>query len=304
MPHHGQRTYTFHIKSTSSANVTVLAGCEADSTFATRELRAMFARLLSLFSFTAPWPLSRTSPTSASTKASLRQGMPGDIDDILHVVLSAMPLDPQWDWRFPYRHELPEDNREYTRMLFEYFLSPEWDDWIVFVVEVPSSQDSPTTLKKIVSFAVWDISYINLAKKGPDYEPQNPMREVARRGGSTRRDGNPARMDAFRDAAVETMDTYFNALYGMKQIHLQILGTHPDYHRQGHARTLCEWGMQKAREDDVALTLIASPMGKLLYTELGFRLAGSGVIEVPGDPETNSWDAMDWDPRRPDQVGS
>jgi ribosomal protein S18 acetylase RimI-like enzyme len=123
------------------------------------------------------------------------------------------------------------------------------------------------------------------------------MREVSERGGATRRDANPERVKAFRESGDEVMETYFNQRYGLRQIHLQILGTHPDYQRHGHGSTLCRWGMDKAREDDVALTLIASPMGKLLYLHLEFRLAGSGVIEIPGDPETNSWDAMDWDPK-------
>jgi hypothetical protein len=89
------------------------------------------------------------------------------------VVLAAMPLDPQWNWRFPYRDQYPEDNYKYTKMLFEYFLDPEWDDWTVMVIEAPSNEDP--NVSKIVAFSVWDISYIKVLKN-PEYEPQNRAR--------------------------------------------------------------------------------------------------------------------------------
>jgi hypothetical protein len=79
-----------------------------------------------------------------------------------------MPLDPQWDWRF---HQYPQDNYLYTKMLFEYFLDPDWDDWTVMVVEAPSIEDPK--ISKIIAFSVWDVSYINLARNGPRCEPQN-----------------------------------------------------------------------------------------------------------------------------------
>jgi hypothetical protein len=105
-------------------------------------------------------------------------------------------------------------------------------------------------------------------------------------------------MKAFGEAGDETKEKYFDDVYGVGgQIPLQILGTHTDYMRHGHGTTLCNWGMEKAREDNVVVTLIASPLGVLLYTHLGFRHGGKGVIEVPGDNETNAWDAMDYDPK-------
>lgn len=88
-----------------------------------------------------------------------RLGLPSDVDAITEVIIKTMPLDPQWDYRFPWRHEYPEDHYKYTRMLFEYFLDPEYDDWVVMVIE--DSLDPGSDDKAIVAFGVWDVSYIN-----------------------------------------------------------------------------------------------------------------------------------------------
>lgn len=110
-------------------------------------------------------------------------------------------------------------------------------------------------------------------------------------------------MTAYIESTENGMDKHFRSQYGPWQIELWNLATHPDYQRKGHGSTLCRWGMKKAQEDNVAVTLMAAPMGKLLYAHLGFRFVGSGVIEVPGDPEKGSWELMDWDPKTHDKLG-
>jgi hypothetical protein len=57
-----------------------------------------------------------------------RLGLPADVEAVTKVIIEAMPLDPQWDFRFPYRYQYPADHYKYTRMLFEYFLDPSYDD--------------------------------------------------------------------------------------------------------------------------------------------------------------------------------
>lgn len=99
-----------------------------------------------------------------------RLGLPVDVEAIANVIINAMPLDPQWDYRFPYRHQYPEDHYNYTRMLFEYFLDPSYDDWLVMVVEDSLEPGGPT---EVVSFGVWDISYLNKRRYGPGYRPQD-----------------------------------------------------------------------------------------------------------------------------------
>jgi len=99
-----------------------------------------------------------------------RLGVPSDADALTEVIIRTMPLDPQWDYRFPYRHEFPEDHYKYTKMLFEYFLDPAFDDWLVMVVE---DSLEPGGELSIVAFGVWDVSYRNKRIHGPSYKPQD-----------------------------------------------------------------------------------------------------------------------------------
>ena len=120
-------------------------------------------RISSFFSFPASLASSSRTPTS-------RIAVPADLDELVDVVLASMPDDPQWPYRFPYRHQYPEDHRYFTRMLYEKFIDPAYDDWVVMVVEdqVPGSSK-----RAIVAFAVWCLTYVNKRNHWPSYEPQN-----------------------------------------------------------------------------------------------------------------------------------
>ncbi|KAK4171557.1 hypothetical protein QBC36DRAFT_91723, partial [Triangularia setosa] len=101
-----------------------------------------------------------------------RLGLPTDIEAVTDIIIRTMPLDPQWDYRFPYRHEFPDDHYRFTRLLFEYFLDPAYNDWQVMVVEDsldPGCEDT----RRVISFSVWDVSYRNKRRYGPGYVTQD-----------------------------------------------------------------------------------------------------------------------------------
>ncbi|KAK3491889.1 hypothetical protein B0T13DRAFT_404157 [Neurospora crassa] len=174
-----------------------------------------------------------------------------------------MPLDPQWDYRFPLRKEFPEDHYKYTRMLFEYFLDPSFDDWTVMVVEDVDPAGSEKL--KIVSIG---------------------------RGGSTRRDANQQHFNAFHNGQAKAYKKYFGNI-GPEQLHLQILATLPDFQRRGHATTLCRWGMDVIRRESLEdISVMASPMGYHLYTRLGFDHLATVIIQVLGEDEKLALQAM------------
>lgn len=77
----------------------------------------------------------------------------------------------------------------------------------------------------------------------------------------------------------------FDDPYGEKQLYLGQLSTHPDYRRHGAGAALCRWGMEKAKADGMAVTLFASPMGKAVYSKLGFKDVGSFRTQVEGETE-------------------
>lgn len=99
-----------------------------------------------------------------------RVGLPSDIEAVTDAVIRTMPLDPQWEYRFPYRHLYPQDHYKYTKMLFEYFLDPSYDDWLVIVAE---DSLEPGGSVSVVSFGVLNISYANKRRFGPSYKPQD-----------------------------------------------------------------------------------------------------------------------------------
>jgi ribosomal protein S18 acetylase RimI-like enzyme len=79
---------------------------------------------------------------------------------------------------------------------------------------------------------------------------------------------------------------WFDEKYGEKQWSLMTLATHPDYGRGGVGTALCYWAIQRAISDKIeALTLFASPLGKLLYTKLKFIVVGIVRIQVEGEEE-------------------
>ena len=103
--------------------------------------------------------------------APVRLAVPTDVDAVVDVMLSAMPRDPTWDYRFSYHRDYPEDTLKYTTELQKLFIDPEFDDWEVLVVDAPMNEDP--SVSKVVAFSVWDISYENRARHGPDYQPQD-----------------------------------------------------------------------------------------------------------------------------------
>lgn len=67
--------------------------------------------------------------------------------------------------------------------------------------------------------------------------------------------------------------------------HLDGLAVDPAYQRRGIGRKLMEWGMERAKEEGVPITLTSTPAGQRLYQKLGFREAqlddiGNGIKEL------------------------
>ncbi|KAK0744839.1 hypothetical protein B0T21DRAFT_325749 [Apiosordaria backusii] len=240
-----------------------------------------------------------------------RLGLPTDIEAVTDVILRTMPLDPQWDYRFPYRQDYPEDHYKFTRLLFEYFLDPAYDDWQVMVVE--DNLEPGCEERRVVSFSVWDVSYRNKRRYGPSYVPQDRKSFITliysllhryhllsdtprERGGRTRRDANHEHFQEFWRGQIKAYKRFFG-IFGPEQIHLQILATLPEFQRRGHASSLCKWGMKLAHQERLQdISVMASPMGYGLYTWLGFGSVGTFYIQVPGEEERLTLQAMKYVP--------
>jgi ribosomal protein S18 acetylase RimI-like enzyme len=100
---------------------------------------------------------------------------------------------------------------------------------------------------------------------------------------SVRRDSDPKRMQAFAAIRSKSKVEVFDDVYGPRQIHLQILATHPKHQRRGAGRALCDWGIRLAERIAAPITVFASLMGNLLYQRIGFITVDKIKIQVVDD---------------------
>lgn len=99
-------------------------------------------------------------------------------------------------------------------------------------------------------------------------------------------------MKAFTDTIAKAKKKWFDDVYGGRQLHLRILGTHPDYQRRGAATQHCKWGMKLAKEHKAPITLFSSPMGQKVYSHLGFVIQATITVQVEGEEEKLSIGVM------------
>jgi hypothetical protein len=101
-------------------------------------------------SFATQWTASAISIRRATIK---------DLDALVDIAVNTMPADPQWDWRFPYRFEYPEDTRLFTRIKYEEFLQNNDGEWLVMLAEYRGveSRGAP----QVVALAIWHMKNLN-----------------------------------------------------------------------------------------------------------------------------------------------
>lgn len=85
---------------------------------------------------------------------------------------------------------------------------------------------------------------------------------------------------------------WFDDPYGNKQLHLRKFATYLDHQRRGAGTQHCRWGLQLAKEQIVPITVFGSPMGKRLYSQLGFSFLATSTCQVEGEDEMVFDDAM------------
>ena len=98
-------------------------------------------------------PLERGSDT-----ISIRRASRLDLDVIVDVIMAAMPMDPQWNWRFPRWREYPDDTRYFTMLKYDEFLQ-DIKNWRVMVAEAEDA--THRTKATVIAVAVWEIGNLN-----------------------------------------------------------------------------------------------------------------------------------------------
>lgn len=104
-------------------------------------------------------------------------------------------------------------------------------------------------------------------------------------------------MTAFSRAVESSQAHYFDAEYGHEYFFLQILATKPQHQRHGAGSRLVKWGLDIAQKRNMKLGLMASPMGRRLYTRLGFRHLDSVEVKAESEEELVTLGIMVFEPR-------
>lgn len=89
-------------------------------------------------------------------------------------------------------------------------------------------------------------------------------------------------MAAFRGVMDKVHAKYWEKKYA-QNYHLELLATHPDYRRRGAGTLLSQWGIDQGLAAGIDIGVEASPMGFPLYSQLGFILLETLMVEVEGD---------------------
>lgn len=102
-------------------------------------------------------------------------------------------------------------------------------------------------------------------------------------------------MRIFMTTITEAKTDFFDTKYPKGHIHLVMLGCHPQYQRRGAGRALCQWALEKAKRNGLAVTVFATGEGEQLYEYLGFEQRGAFTLDVPGEDDLDV-PAMYWEP--------
>lgn len=98
----------------------------------------------------------------------LRHATKADTDGITEVAIKAFPDDPEFDYRFPYRHKYPEDHHKWVRREYEEYLDQR-DKFVVLVVTTSVKLDNDTVSEKVIALAVWDMKVMKPATGGSKF---------------------------------------------------------------------------------------------------------------------------------------
>ncbi|KIW04733.1 uncharacterized protein PV09_04464 [Verruconis gallopava] len=227
-----------------------------------------------------PFNIMPSETASVTPDFSIRRATIHDLDDIVDIALAAMPLDPQWNWRFPHRDKFPEDERHFTLLKFKEFITSR-DRWLVMVAETDINY-----VRIPIAFAVWDLENIYASIRTPVIAQDSVSKESSRE----RRDADRRRMQVWTKTTSLAKKRLFDRRYGLRYIQLQVLATAPQWHRKGAATALCTRGLQLAKMLHSSVVVFASPMGKHVYSSLGFRQLA--IVNVRADSDDDGVDLV------------
>jgi len=225
-----------------------------------------------------------------SSFITMRQASLADVDEMTRIALVAMPMDPQWNWRFPGQDQYPEDTFLHTRAKYQEFLENKDGNWRVMIAEL-----KPTASQKglIIAFAIWNVTnFRKLQARSIRNETEETLPTGTSMQLNARRDGHSERMKIWTKEMQRARETLFDDVLGENYLQLQVLATDPQFQRLGAGTLLCKWGIKMADLESTPAAVFASPMGQRLYTSLGFHSLSNVLLQAKDDNECISIAAM------------
>jgi ribosomal protein S18 acetylase RimI-like enzyme len=216
---------------------------------------------------------------ASKSSARIRPLKESDRDAWVYIMAAGYDLDPQYQWRCPKRKEFPEDVKRGMLLLFDEAITDA--TYSAFVAELPDENGDWV----VAGLATWAW------KSTTDFSISGFE------SSASRRDMDPIRQQKFIDALALAEEQYFGPEWGSKRLEAIDIVVDPKYHRRGVGRALMTWALEQSTKHQDPVTLTAGPLGKLLYSSVGFKELGKVDCEVEGDDGEKCWTyAMIWVP--------
>lgn len=87
----------------------------------------------------------------------LRKATMADLDAITRVVQLGFPDDPEFNYRFPYRQEYPEDNWKWVRREYASYVDQPKKYAVLVVTALVAGADAPPR-REAIAVGVWDVA--------------------------------------------------------------------------------------------------------------------------------------------------
>ncbi|KAI5846713.1 hypothetical protein BZA05DRAFT_476056 [Tricharina praecox] len=220
-----------------------------------------------------------------------------DIPSIVSIICRYAPkIDPRFDGIFPRRTRFPGDFRQFiTERLTEFFESPQYH-LLSAVIHIDGQDprcgcpvERPGTL--VVGFALWERvgrgKQLEIIEKISGYGWLTRLVRIIAATVTAPLAFNLAvnheEYEAYV-AAREMQDAEFS-IYHAEHWRLHAVVVNPRWSSWGVGKKLISWGLDKAREDDVAVEAETTPLGthcEELFVRLGFTRFGKFMPTVNG----------------------
>jgi hypothetical protein len=162
---------------------------------------------------------------------TIRPAEDSDIDALTYMLIEALPSDEQWAYRYTNWEEFPEQHLENTRHRVKTWLSDaackvivaeDPESWKVIALSIwslPTKDTEPC--EKCSCLALEQITLLTPLSLVKSLHVRAYGPEV-----------NPARMVAYHESCDRAKAKFFD-YYGVNQVRLAKLATHPDYRKRG-----------------------------------------------------------------------